>query len=350
MIYFPNGGGTRLAQVRAVSGPFPFYGRLETEPPAAADQFRLGQGALVEENLLIQFGAKVGDKIRLGALAVPIIGALKKVPGESPALALVSPRVYLPMQDLPRTGLLNAGALARYRVFFQFPPNTDTGKIVETNKGQFDRFRFGAETVEDRKQDLGRAMDNFYHFLNLCCLIPLLLSGIGVASAMHVHVKQKLGTVAILRCLGGSVGQTFAIYMGQGIALGLIGSLAGSALGAAVPAMLPAVMTDFIPVTFHYQTAWLAVGRAAGIGFAMCLLFALLPLLEVRRVSPLAALRRAYENTRPRRDPLRWLVGGCLAAGVLVFALGQERDWRAALDSAPGWAWLSPCWARRQRR
>ena len=35
MIYFPNGGGTRLAQVRALGGPFPFYGRLETEPAAA---------------------------------------------------------------------------------------------------------------------------------------------------------------------------------------------------------------------------------------------------------------------------------------------------------------------------
>jgi putative ABC transport system permease protein len=336
MIYFPNGGGTRLAQIRAVSGPFPFYGQLETEPPSAADRFRLGNGALVEENLLIQFGAKVGDKIRLGKLTLPVIGELIKVPGESAAFAIVSPRVYLPLSELPQTGLLDAGALARYRIFFKFPPNVDVAKLVQANQPQFEHFRLSVDTVETRKQDLGQSMDNFYHFLNLCTLIPLLLGGIGVASAIHVHVKQKLETVAILRCLGGSIGQTFAIYAGQGIALGLIGALAGSALGVVIPALLPGAMSDFIPVTFQYHTAWLAAARAAGVGFGLCLLFALLPLLEVRRVSPLAALRRAYENPGMGRDPLRWLVGAILFASFAAFALGQGRNWRVGLGFCVG--------------
>ena len=299
--------------------------------------------------MLIQFGAKVGDNIRLGKLTLPVI-SIKKVPGESAALAVIAPRVYLPMSGLAQTGLLNGGGLARYRVFFQFPPGVDAGKMVAANQPRLDHFRLGVETVETRKRDLGKAIDNQYHFLNLCCLIPLLLSGIGVAGAMHVHVKQKLGTVAVLRCLGGSIGQTFAIYAGQGMALGLIGALAGSALGMAVPAMLPGAMEDFIPFTFQYQTAWLAVGVAAGVGFVLCLLFALLPLLEVRRVPPLAALRRAYESPKARRDPLRWVIGGCLAAGVVAFALGQERDWRIALGFCVGLAVPPlPCWRGRQK-
>ena len=100
MIYFPATGGTRLAQVRAVDGGFPFYGRLETEPPAAEAAFRQGRGALVEQNLMIQFGAKAGDKIRVGQTIFPVVGGLAKVPGESAALAVVAPRVYLPMADL----------------------------------------------------------------------------------------------------------------------------------------------------------------------------------------------------------------------------------------------------------
>ncbi len=338
MIYFPGGGGARLVQARALSGPFPFYGRLETEPAAAEEQFRLGQGALVEENLLIQFGAKAGDKIRLGKLTLPVIGVLKKVPGESAALAVIAPRVYLPMSGLAQTGLLTGGGLARYRVFFQFPPGADAGKIVAANQPRLDHFRLGVETVETRKRELGRAMDNLYHFLNLSGLAALLLGGIGVASAIHVHVKQKLGTVAILRCLGGSIGQTFAIYAGQGMALGLLGALGGSALGVAAQAAAAGAVADFIPFTFQFQTSWPAVGRAAGVGFGVCLLFALLPLLEVRRVSPLAALRRAYESPGVRRDPLRWLAGGCLAAGIAAFALGQGRDWRVGLGFCGGLA------------
>lgn len=335
MIYFPNGGGTRLAQIHAEEGDFPFYGQFETIPPEAAELFHHGRGALAEENLLIQFGAKVGDTIRVGKLTLPVIGELKKAPGESPALALISPRVYIPMSDLEKTGLLKSMALARYRMFLQFPPGTDVEKLAADHRPDFERFRLNVETVEKVKHDLGDAMENFYHFINLCCLIPLLLSGIGVASAMHVHVKQKIGTVAVLRCLGGSVGQTFAIYAGQGMGLGLAGALAGCFVGVVLPMVLPMALTDFLPVTFHYQIWWPAIVRAAGIGFLLCLLFALLPLLEVRRVSPLVALRQSYESSG-RRDPLRRLIVLLLVAGIFAFSLAQEKNWRVALGFCAG--------------
>ena len=36
MVYFTKTGGTRLVQVRALDGSYPFYGALETSPAAAA--------------------------------------------------------------------------------------------------------------------------------------------------------------------------------------------------------------------------------------------------------------------------------------------------------------------------
>ncbi len=58
MAVFPKGGGTRLVSARALGGDFPFYGPMETDPPAAAQEFRQGGSAVVDESLLIQFGAK----------------------------------------------------------------------------------------------------------------------------------------------------------------------------------------------------------------------------------------------------------------------------------------------------
>ena len=58
-----------------------------------------------------------------------------------------------------------------------------------------------------------------------------MLGGLGVAGAIHVHVKQKLRTAALLRCLGGSVGQVFSVYLAQGIALGAMGALLGAGAG-----------------------------------------------------------------------------------------------------------------------
>jgi putative ABC transport system permease protein len=192
-----------------------------------------------------------------------------------------------------------------------------------------EKLRLRHDTVAERKRDLGRSLDNLYHFLNLVGFIALLIGGVGIASAIHVHIKQKLGTVAILRCLGSSVAQTFAIYLAQGMTLGWFGAGLGGLLGLAIQSALPRVMADFIPFAFQFHTAWLAIGRAMAIGFGICLMFSLLPLLTVRKVSPLAAIRVAFEPQLARHDPLRWLAGAGryqrLQESVLLRTLGATR-------------------------
>src|SRR6185437_2871380 len=109
MISFERGGGTRLVQLRALEGGFPFYGKLESEPPDAVGKFSNGEGALLDGSLMAQFNAKAGDTIRLGNLTTRIAGELKKVPGESVALSAIAPRVYISMRDLGQTGLVRTG-------------------------------------------------------------------------------------------------------------------------------------------------------------------------------------------------------------------------------------------------
>ncbi len=338
MIYFAKDEGTRLVDLRAIEGGFPFYGRIETDPTNAAEEFHRTGGALLEESLLAQFGAQAGDEIRLGNIHTHIAGAIRKVPGEGVALATLAPRVFVPMADLASSGLLARGSLARYRVAFKFDPGKDPDQIVKDAKPQLDKFRLRAETVADRKRELGQSMDDLYHFLNLGGFIALLLGAVGVASAIHVHVKQKLTTVALLRCLGGTVAQTFAVYLAQGMGLGLFGATIGAAIGVAAQSALPRMLADFVPFNFEFHTSWAAIAGAVAAGFVICLLFALLPLLAVRRVPPLAALRAAYETAQPRRDPL-WLAAvGCLIAGVLIFLILQTRSWKLGLGFAGGLA------------
>ena len=48
MIYFTKSQGTRLVQVRALEGDYPFYGNLETKPAGASINFRNGQQAVTD--------------------------------------------------------------------------------------------------------------------------------------------------------------------------------------------------------------------------------------------------------------------------------------------------------------
>jgi len=337
MIYFPRTEGTRLVQIRAIAGGFPFYGELETVPASEGRAFKESGGALVDEALLLQFEAAVGDEIRIGKFVTRIAGKLLNVPGETMAFSTIAPRVYIRVADLEATELLGEASLARYRTYYRLPEGVDAEQLVDVLRPELDRHQFGVDTVAERQRDLGRAMDNLYNFLNLVGFVALLLGGVGVASAIHVHVKGKLASVAVLRCLGCSSAQTFAIYLAQGMALGFVGAVFGSALGLVVQVALPRVVGDFIPIDVTFHLAWPSILAAAGIGFGACVLFALIPLLGVRRVSPLAAIRSSFESKRGP-DPLLWLVFGLIGAFILTFALTHTRRWREGLGFAVGWA------------
>src|SRR5436190_8305635 len=249
MVFFPQTGGTRLAQIRALGGDFPFYGRMETDPPTAAATFRQpGVGALVEDTMLVQYGARVGSKVRIGDLSLPIAGSLQKVPGETVVMATISPRVYIALSDLPKTRLLGRGSMARYKVYFQFPPKTDMPAVVAKIRPQLEKFQLTYDTVGKRRRSLGRSVENASHYLNLVGFVALLLGGVGIANAVHVQINQKLETVAVLRCLGASAGQTVAIYLLQGVGIGLVGAVIGAAVGVGLERFVPIILADFLPL------------------------------------------------------------------------------------------------------
>lgn len=333
MVYFPKSEGTRLVQVRALGRGFPFYGDFQTTPRDASTNFQNG-GALVEQTLLYQFNSQPGDQVKIGELTMPIAGSLEKVPGENAVFSTIAPRVYIPFDKLDATQLVREDSFARFKVFFKLPEGTDAERLVARYRPKFDKLRLGADTVEERKAQLGRNLENLNRFLGLGGFIALLLGAIGIASAIHVHVKQKTSSVAVLRCLGCSVPQTFAIYLAQAIAIGFFGALLGTAIGLGVQFILPRVVADFLPFPVELRVAWVPVLRALGAGFAVCLIFALLPLMSVRRISPLAVLRAFYEPASAWRDAGQWIVISLAAIGLVLLARAQAGRWDHAFAFA----------------
>jgi putative ABC transport system permease protein len=331
MVNFPTRGNQRrLVQVRALEGNFPFYGELVTSPSNAMDKVRHGQYALLDETLLVQFGVQVGDEVKIGKGTFTVAGALREVPGEPSAVSMFSPRVYVSMGGLEETALLKDVRFARYRVDFKLPPLRDVEALAKELRAKFHGQRLQISTVEDQKQRLGNNLKDLSSFLSLIGFVALFLGAVGVASAMHVYVRQKIATVAVLRCLGATARTAFAIYLVQGLFIGLLGALLGAAIGVSVQLLLPAVLKDFLPFQVQFFVSWMAVAKGTSAGLVICLLFTLLPLLAVRRISPLLAIRSA-QGEATGNDPARLALFFAIAAAVLGFAILQTGHWMAGV-------------------
>jgi putative ABC transport system permease protein len=327
MAYFPASGKSRLVQVRAVSGKFPYYGALETEPVSAVEEFRQGADALIDENLVLQIDARIGDRVKIGDHEFRIAGKLRRIPGEPLTFSLISPRVYIPMSFLEGSRLLRRGSLVRYRVYFKFDSEQDVDALVQRISPQLQRQGLRADTVSLRMESISTAMENLSRYLRLAVFIAVLLAGVGVASGVHVYMKQKTPALAVLRCVGASPAETVMVNLLQVLIVTLAGSIIGAALGAGLQRLLPLALKDFLPVVAVPSVALSGIWVGLGMGLGTALLFSLIPLMPLRKISPLLALRASYETVGSLWDPLLWLIFLLIAGAVFGFAVVTMTSW-----------------------
>ncbi len=330
MIRFVKNDESRLVDVRALEGQFPYYGVIETIPPSAATSFKDGAAkVLVDQSTMIQYDVEVGDSVQIGNVTFVIEGQLLGSPSQSVAATLVAPAVYMPMKFLEQTDLIKNGSRVFYRNFYKFYDLEEGFDLDEKLRQDREELRLAgirADTVEERREETGETFSNLTNFLNLVAFVALLLGCVGVASAVHIYIKGKIKSVAILRCLGAKGGDTFLIFLVQIAMIGLIGSIVGAMLGTFIQRILPEVFSAFLPVEVTLSLSWKSIIGGVVIGVCVSILFALVPLLSIRKASPLLTLRNLPESTDRKFDPWIWLVYIGITLFIVSFAYLQIQD------------------------
>lgn len=359
MAVVPRTEHTRLAQVRAVSDGYPFYGTVITEPAGRWESLREGQNVLVDPSLMLSLGARVGDTLTLGQARFSITGVLRSVPGDPGIASAIAPRVFIADRYVPETQLLVFGSRAEYEVVARLPEGTSADEFAGPLRPRLEGSGVRLRTVTQSELSLTDAVDDLGDFLGLVGLVALLLGGIGVASGVHAFVARKIDTVAVLRCVGATSAQVLAIYATQAALMGLAGAAVGAALGVAVQFALPGVVADALPVNVTVQVEPAAIGMGLAIGLWVALVFALRPLLALRTISPLQALRRTADPSVLRpvwHDWRRLSVDLLIVATVIGIAWSRTGDlargtgMAAAVGLALGALWTSAALLARAAR
>jgi len=333
MAYFPKSDGTRLTNVRAADPGYPFFGTWKSVPANSWQTYQGGGNrALVEHGLMLQFGVQPGDTVHIGTQAFAIEGDLLSRPGRAGIGSAIAPVAFIPFEWLDSTDLVQKGSRVWYQYYFKIPDQRALDTLVAHLEQPLEKAGLDWETVETNKQSIGRAFGNFSTFLNLVGFVALLLGCIGVAGAVHIYIKDKLPTVAILRCLGASGRKAFFVYLTQVAGIGLVGAVVGAALGALIQIALPWVTKDLLPIE-SASTDFSAISALQGVllGVSVAVLFALLPLAGILRTSPLRTLRASFGETETSNRLLQWGVYALIAVALFGFTRWLIGDWQETL-------------------
>ncbi len=295
MVLDLRSGGVRLFQIRAVDPGFPFYGTVASDPSEAWAQVHDGPWAVVDPAVMVQLDARPGDTLAIGQARFVLRGTVTGLPTDVGFQTAIGPRVYIGRDRLEETGLVIFGSIARYHANFLMPERADRDQLWNDHEELFSRNRLQHTPAAYRAQEMSSALDDLARYLGLIGLAALFLGGIGVASAIYVYVREKVVTVAVLRCIGARQETLFAAYLLQAGVLALMGSLAGVIVGIGIQRILPVFLSGVLPVGVTTDISWLVAFAGVVLGVWVALIFALGPLLEVRGISPLLALRHDFE-------------------------------------------------------
>lgn len=325
MVLFLNNGQSRLIRLVAFEGPFPFYGKLETQPANAYDKMKNGRYAMLDATLASQYEVSSGDSIRIGNLTFLVAGEVKKLPGGGGIMTTFTPSVYISMQELQATGLVQYGSRVTYKRFFKTNTEAEADQLVETFRPVLRKFGHSYETVQGRKEGLGEGFKAIYRFFSLLAFLALILGCIGVASSVHIYAREKRDEVAVLRCIGSTGWQAFNIYFIQIFFLGIIGSVIGAFLGIGIQQVIPVLFKDLLPLEVSFGISWISVVQGIVLGALVSILFSMLPLIAVRFVPPLSVLRADFESIKTfSKARLAAII--LIALFPLLFAAYQTRS------------------------
>lgn len=318
-----DGSEQVLVEVKGVDAAYPLVGSVSLADGADfTEAVRRRPGAAIDRILLDRLGLKVGDQISLGKIQVPITATIVAEPDKITDRLTVGPRVFVSLDTLRSTGLIEPGSLVSWRYALklgQGAGETDRG-LVDFTRDAKQALPEGGFTIRDRRDpspQVSRTLDRLRQFLTLVGLTALLVGGVGVANAVATYIDRRRKVIAAFKSLGATSSVIFGVHLVQVLLIASIGIVIGIALGFLIPVALTYMLGDALPIKADLTVSVRSVLTAAAYGLLVSLVFTLWPLGRAEQVRAGVLFR---DEVAPERVLPRARVMALTAAAALLLA------------------------------
>lgn len=309
--------GTRfqLSELKAIEPNWPLRGELvlETQSPGGLAPQHVWAGSKLVRMADGERTLKLGEQAMLLASAV-----ISEPDAALDYFSGVAPRVYLRIDDVPKTGLLVEGARAQWQLGVA-GDSVAVQQWVAAMRAQLQRGQ-RLKTLDNARPELNSALQRGFRFLGLTSLLTALMCALAVALSARRYVERQLDTCALLRTLGASQNQILLLVLAPIVATGVLACLGGAALGMLGQALLASALKPLFGIALPAPSL-LPLYSSIALGVFVLIAGALPPLLRLRDVPALRVLRR--ELSPRSNDTLALFLGLAATLGVLIWKAGS---------------------------
>ena len=329
-----DAGEQSLIELKAADSAYPLSGTVDLRDGGSfAEAIGRERGAVVDALLLARLKLAVGDKFRLGQIEATVAGVLEREPDTISDRVTYGSRVFVSMATLDATGIVQPGALVRWRYALKLPAS-DTARLVSFRdevKAQLPEAGFMLADRRDPSPQVTRTLDRLRQFLTLLGLTSLLIGGVGVANAVATFIDRRRKVIATMKSLGASGRLVMTIFFAQVMAIAALGIVIGLAAGFLVPFALDRFYGSVLPIKIAVSISPWSLVSAAVYGVLVATVFTLWPLGRTEQIRAGALFRDEVAQTSAW--PGRGVIAATLAAGLalLAFAILGSDSRRIAL-------------------
>jgi putative ABC transport system permease protein len=171
-----------------------------------------------------------------------------------------------------------------------------------------------------------RMVRAFRFNLNALGSLTLLVGVFLIANAVSISVLRRRPEIATLKAVGTSKALVFAVFLVEGVAVGVLGTAVGEVAGvflarAALRAVSGTVSSVYLPASHISGSGYFVPALLAGaVGLAASVAAAILPAIEATKVSPSPAMRAGSVEAVRRRHLGRRAAAACVSLAAAVAA------------------------------
>lgn len=318
------GDDSLLAELKAVDGLYPHYGRLKLVSNETAKTPARGE-IYVGPTLSDRLNIRQNETVRFGEATFKVAGIIAEEPDRLGEGFTLGPVAIINMASLPDTKLIQPGSMfeAKYRIKLQ--PQQDAAAIAKRLEAQFPSAGWEITDRSNGAPGTRRFIERMGQFLTLVGLASLVIAGIGVGNGVGSYLASKRVSIATLKVNGADSGVIFRIYMLQILAVAIAAIFVGLAVGSVMPLAIASVAGDILPVAPGYSLHPVPLAISAVYGLLIAIAFALPPLARARTVPAAGLFRAIVEGDAPiDRKSLLWVIASI--AAIVAIAVLSARE------------------------